>query len=304
MQTIIKNWQGHSGKVLDTVNEFDVINCAQCGFKHVIPIPTGKQLEEIYRHEYYTQEKPLYIERFKEDLEWWNLAYADRYDTFEDQLLPEQRRILDIGSGTGYFLKHGKNRGWITLGIEPSQKAAAHSRSLGIDIIESFLDETVANSLEKFDVIHMSEVLEHIPDPSELLRIANEKLNPGGIICIVVPNDYSPVQHTLRTTLNFNPWWVAPPHHLNYFDRDSLCQILNKQNFQVVFAEATFPIDFFLLMGENYVGNDELGRACHQKRKTFELNLNASGFNEKKRALYRAMADLDIGREICIYAKK
>lgn len=300
----VRHWQGHHGPLLDVKDGFDVIDCATCGFMHVTPVPTEQELEEIYRHEYYTDEKPLYIERFIEDLDWWNIAYGDRYDSFEQSLPAQRRRLLDIGSGPGYFLKHGKDRGWDVTGVEPSRQAAAHARSLGLTVVEAFLDETLAPTLGQFDVIHLSEVLEHIPDPGKLLRLAHTMLAPGGLLCVVVPNDYSPVQGALREACGFAPWWVAAPHHLNYFSRASLSALTERSGFDVLHTESTFPIDLFLLMGDNYVGNDVLGRACHGKRMRFEKNLARAGRNDVKRALYRALSQIDIGREICLYARK
>jgi len=300
MQPVIKEWHGHSGTLLDTKNGFDIIDCLACGYAHATPMPSEKELEEIYRHEYYTEEKPLYIEHFVEDLEWWNLAYGDRYDTLESALPADRRRILDIGSGPGYFLKHGKDRGWQTLGIEPSLRAAAHSKELGLEIIEDFLNEELATQLGQFDVVHMSEVLEHIPNPLELLRIARDLLAPGGMLCVVVPNDYSPFQKALRTASDFQPWWVAAPHHLNYFNFETAAALVTKVNFEVTLTEATFPIDLFLLMGDNYVDNNELGRHCHAKRKEFEKRLAAAGMNDLKRNLLRSFAQLGVGREVCV----
>ncbi|MDD4679890.1 MAG: class I SAM-dependent methyltransferase [Clostridia bacterium] len=173
-------WKGHRGEILHQVNGYDVIECEICGFKHIIPIPDRDELDKIYREEYYTQEKPLYLERFREDLEWWNLVYDERYDTFESLMHEDQRCILDVGSGPGFFLLRGKERGWDTLGIEPSIEAVEHSRSLGLNIVEDFLDAKTDAGLGKFDVVHMSEVLEHIPDPKGMLELAHDLLNPGG----------------------------------------------------------------------------------------------------------------------------
>ena len=127
-KVVEKNWCNHSGVVVASANGFDVIECKECGFKHSIPIPTDDELERIYSHEYYTQEKPLYLERYHEDLEWWNTVYTQRYEILEQHLSSQQRRILDIGSGPGYFLLNGKNRGWKVKGIEPSTEAAAYSQ--------------------------------------------------------------------------------------------------------------------------------------------------------------------------------
>ncbi len=233
------------------------------------------------------------------------MVYGDRYDTFEKLMPPERRRILDIGSGPGLFLKHGSDRGWSVLGIEPSTQAARHSREMGLEVIEEFLcEETAAQIGQQFDVIHMSAVLEHIPEPGKFLGYIHSLLKPEGVLCVVVPNDYSPFQHALRTVCDFQPWWVAPPHHVNFFDFDSLALLLERTGFELESKEATFPIDLFLLMGDNYVGNDSMGRACHAKRKQFEMNLEAAGLNSVKRDLYKSFAQLNIGREVCIYARR
>jgi len=300
----IKSWQNHKGDIVDSIGGFDVIDCLMCGFKHLVPIPSPEELKTIYQHEYYLQEKPLYMERSREDLDWWNLVYSERYDTFEELLPQSRRRILDVGSGPGFFLLHGKQRGWETLGIEPSTEAVAHSRELGLEVIHDFLTEETAQQLGSFDVVHMGDVLEHIPDPKGLLQIVGSLLAPGGLICVVVPNDYSPFQNALRAVCGYDPWWVAPPHHINYFDFDSLAQILSNNGFDVVLSEATFPIDIFLLMGDNYVGNDEIGRLCHGKRKALERNLSKAGMTELKRVLYQAFASIGIGREAQIFGQK
>ena len=77
-KAISKKWQGHEGTVMVLDKNFDVIDCQLCGFKHIIPIPTVEELEKVYQHDYYMQEKPLYLERYREDIDWWNMTYTDR----------------------------------------------------------------------------------------------------------------------------------------------------------------------------------------------------------------------------------
>lgn len=296
-------WQEHSGPVIDSVGEFDVIECEACRFKHVVPLPSPEELDAVYRQDYYSTEKPLYLERTAEDADWWETVFSDRYDTLEELLPPTRRRLLDIGSGPGAFLAHGNKRGWRTLGVEPSHQAAEHSRSTGLEVVEEFLTPENAGRLGQFDAIHASEVFEHLPDPRQMAGLLFDLLAPGGVACICVPNDYSPIQATLRSG-GFAPWWLAPPHHLNYFDGDSLARLLTGAGLEIVLREATFPIDLFLLMGMNYIGNDKLGRRCHGMRKKLELNLAATGRNDLKRNLYRKLAELNIGREVVVYAVK
>lgn len=294
----------HAGPVVDERDGFEVVACAACGFTHVVPLPDPAELEHVYREEYFSLEKPLYIDHHLEDADWWRLAYGDRYATFEELLPPGRRRILDVGSGPGLFLQTGVERGWGTLGVEPSRQAAAHSRGLGLEIVEEFLDETTAPMLGCHDVVHMSEVLEHIPDPARLLRLVHGLVEPGGLVCVVVPNDYSPFQQALRDVDGYEPWWLAPPHHLNYFDFDSLARLLERCGFEVCLREATFPIDLFLLMGDRYVGDDEVGRACHARRKRLERVLDAAGLTPLRRSLYRALAEHGVGREAIVVARR
>jgi SAM-dependent methyltransferase len=300
----VREWHGHSGELVETRNGFDVIACASCGFKHAVPIPSSAELDALYRQDYYSREKPLYLERARADLDWWNLVYADRYDSFEQLLPAGRRRVLDVGCGPGFFLLHGAQRGWRGLGIEPSRQAAAHGRGLGLEIVEQPLTAQLGNGLGAFDVVHLSEVLEHLPDPSEMIRLSHRLLAPGGVLCVVVPNDFNPFQRALAASLGYEPWWVVPPHHLNYFDRASLTRLFERHGFAIEVAEATFPIDLFLMMGERYVGDDALGRQCHRRRMELEKNLARSGLGELKRRLYRQLLELDLGREIVLIGRR
>ena len=297
-------WNAHHGPILTEKDEWTVIDCSPCGFRHVVPLPTEEELREVYEHEYYTSEKPLYLERVREDLAWWHELYDERFGAFESLKTSPGRRLLDVGSGPGFLLEFGKDRGWDVLGIEPSRTAAAHARELGVEVIEAFLDDSLAKELEPFDTIHLSEVLEHLPDPAAMVARCRELLVPGGVLCVSVPNDFNPFQRALVDAGDQEPWWVAPPHHLNYFDFESLEGLLTRAGLAVQLRETSFPIDLFLVMGENYVGNDELGRRCHGLRMAFEDTLRRAGRLDLKRDLYHAFADLGLGRLAVVHARR
>lgn len=295
----------HYGEVIDTKDGFDVIECETCGFKHVIPIPTANEMDDYYS-KHFIEDRPLYVERFQEDLDWWKMVYVEKYEIFEEYLSLECRRILDIGCGLGLFLEEGKKRGWETVGIEPSEQAAEYARHLGLEVINETLSRDHVEILGRFDVVYMHEILEHIPDPAGMLRLAHQLLKPNGLLYVVVPNDYNPLQRVFRELSNSGPWWVAPPVHINYFTFESLERLLRSLGFAVLQTKrtATFPMEVFLLMGDNYIGNDALGRACHSRRKKLELNLKRGGLDAQKRALYATLAEHKIGREIVMLAKK
>lgn len=294
----------HDGALLDEHNGYRIIDCESCGFSHSVPIPSAAELDTIYREQYYSNDNPRYLENHRQDQEWWELVYRERYQRFEEWLPSSRRQILDVGSGPGYFLHHGKERGWQPLGLEPSQHAAEYARGLGLEIEQCFLErDTIEHYRGRFDVVNLSKVLEHVPQPATILELAASTLRPGGIICLVVPNDYNPLQLALRDGCDYDPWWVAPPHHINYFNPDSLSGLVERCGFEVLAVETTFPIDLFLLMGENYVADGSLGRACHAKRKALELNLERAGRSDLKQALYQSFAEHGLGREVVLYAR-
>jgi SAM-dependent methyltransferase len=294
----------HKGRRVAARPGHDIIECEACGFKHALPLPSADDLERAYREDYYASEKPTFLVHAGEDQAWAQLAQTDRLEIFESLLPPDRRRLLDIGCGPGFFLETAMRRGWHAHGIEPSRQAAAHARGLGASVMEGFFNRESADTLGRFDAVHLNNVLEHIPDPAHLIALAHGLLESGGVICVNVPNDFSPLQIAGMGAVQAGDWWVAPPHHLNYFDFESLANLLGREGFAATARTTSFPMEAFLMMGENYVGDAVLGRACHNKRKKFDLAFEAAGLKETRRAFYRALAEAGLGREAVVIAVK
>lgn len=294
----------HTGPVIHTKNGFSIIDCQVCQFKHVYPLPTKKELAEIYQHDYYTTSKPFFIEQSEEDRQWWSLVFNERYEIFESLLQKKQRKLLDVGTGPGHFLSIGYERGWQTMGIEPSLQASEYAINHGLKVIQGFFDESSIKDLTSYDVIHANDVLEHIPDPIGFVKLAYKLLKNRGIICIAVPNDFNILQKKCVELKNITPWWIAPPHHLNYFDFQSLSLLLENNGFNVEYKDTSFPMEIFLAMGDIYTKDDELGRTCHKKRVQLESFLQDAGLSKLKRQWYNHMAEQGIGRHVILYARK
>jgi len=294
----------HAGALVTRAKGYDVIACAVCGFRHVVPFPEPAELERAYREAYYAQDKPTFLTHAGEDAEWAALASRDRLESFERLLPREKRRLLDVGCGPGFFLKTAKERGWRVHGLEPSRRAAEHARGLGLEVMEDFFNAHTVANLPRFDVVHLNNVLEHVPNPFEMVRLARDLLTPSGLLCLNVPNDFTPFQAGARAALSLSEWWVAPPHHLNYFDFESLSQLVTRAGFDIAERSTSFPMELFLLMGLDYTKDPALGRACHTQRKNFDFALESAGFRETRRAFYRALAAAGIGREAVVIATK
>jgi len=71
----------------------------------------------------------------------------------------------------------------------------------------------------------------------------------------------------------------------------------------VVERTTSFPMEAFVMMGENYIDDPVHGRACHTRRKKFDLALDNAGLKSVRRAFYRALADQGIGREAVVIAR-
>jgi len=297
------NGKVHSGAYLGSKNEYNVIECSACGFKHIIPIPTEEFLSNYYRKDFIKNRPAGNFKRVEEDSDWWKIIYNEKYDLFEKHIKKQKPSILDIGSGLGYFLQRGKDRGWQTLGVEPSEESYDYSQNRGLNIINEYLNEQNYQDLGKFDVVHMHEVLEHLPDPTNMIKLAKNMLNPGGLICIVSPNDFNPLQEAFVKNEKFIKWWIAPPEHINYFNFSSIIQLLENHVFTILEQTSTFPLELFLLMGDNYIGNHELGRTMHSKRKYFEMTMLNTGNEKLRRKIYHAFSEIGVGREFCIIAK-
>lgn len=294
----------HHGKALHESQRGRIIDCAVCEYAHVEPLPTSEVL--AWRYEDYPV-TPAYLSRTLEDLAWWRMWFGRRLDRLAAISRSEvgNRRVLDVGSGLGYFLEKASTNGWEAIGVEPSVARCAHARTLGCRVFEGTLDEVaVQEELGQFDAIHASEVLEHVLDPAAMLSRFRDLLRPGGSVCVVVPNDFNPVQGMVVGSSGAAEWWVTPEHHLNYFTHRSLARLAVRCGLDVVETTSTFPIDFFLLMGDHYVGNDALGRECHRRRVKFELTVSEQNGFSWYDDLSRAFASLALGREAVLWARR
>lgn len=295
----------HAGKSISVSSGSTVIDCKTCGFSHVHPLPTMEALNEFYAKRFYQDVKKSYFSDYERDEAWWTLNYnwlLDEFDKHYKKKKGEKIRMLDIGSGPGLFVDVAAKRGVDIIGIEPSKEAFEYSTNKYKNkILNTTLEQLEAES--KFDVIHSSLVLEHILDPLLFLKKSRAMLKKGGLMCIIVPNDFNPIQGAVKE-MGKPEWWVSPFEHLNYFNGKALKKLFEKAKFKVVHQSVTFPIDLFLLMGQDYLSNGDVGKACHSMRKNFEFNMEKTGKAKLKDDLYKAFSKLDIGRELVIIGKK
>jgi SAM-dependent methyltransferase len=96
-------------------------------------------------------------------------------------------KILDIGVGGGSYLYRLKQLGWNTFGVEPSAIGWHRARSLGLNVFHGPLEDAAFPD-KFFDVIRLSNVLEHLPNPRATFKEIHRILKPDGLVYVTVPN--------------------------------------------------------------------------------------------------------------------
>lgn len=291
----------HQGTPIHSCDGVDVIDCAACGFMHIMPLPDAAAQKKFYEEEFYQSEKSDYFDDTEADRAWHNISFGSRLAFVEDKL-GEIGTALDIGCGPGAFLRVAQQRGWKTYGIEPSPLAVNYCNQFDLNVQAGFFgpDSQFETS---FDFIHMSEVLEHVANPRELLDSAFKLLKPGGYITVSTPNDFNALQQTASNITDKDHWWVVPNHHINYFTLESLTQFIEAAGFCPSHITTNFPMELFLLMGDDYTNDPALGKECHNKRKLLDTRLFEQGI-EVYNAFYQGLAAAGMGRLAIVTAQK
>lgn len=274
------------------------------GFHAVAEPPSEEQLSEYYAQVYF-QEERVYQKRY-DDAE---LGHLDDKLRLKEALirpfLPEveQLSLLDVGCGEGFTLPFFADRGWRVLGTDHSDFAVRQHNPQYAGCFErgSFME--VLNRLdmrgERFTVVWLDNVVEHVRDPLALLQRCAAVTQPGGLLLVDVPNDFSRLQEAaVEKSLAPDRFWLALPDHLSYFNAAGIRSLAEEAGWQHCRTVSDFPIDFNLFNpAANYVADRTRGRSAHTQRQALE-RLFVSISEEKTLDLYEALADMGLGRSI------
>jgi 2-polyprenyl-3-methyl-5-hydroxy-6-metoxy-1,4-benzoquinol methylase len=197
------------------------------------PQPNLDNLGKYYESEDYishTDNKRSLFEKLYHFIK--NIALKNKLNLI-NTLQPNKGRILDIGAGTGDFLSVAKNDGWMTTGVEPSDRAKAIAINKGV----SFVEQTSELENHSFDVISMWHVLEHVPDLDKQIKELKRLLKPTGTLIIAVPNFKS------FDAKHYGKFWAAfdVPIHFWHFSKTAIKILFKKEEMKL---EKVLPMKF------------------------------------------------------------
>jgi len=165
-----------------------------------------------------------------------------------DQLLNRVKRHLkggswlDVGCSYGWLLKRVQKEGFTGYGVEPSASAATQARQDGLAVAQGIFPAETGESVP-YSVVSFMDVLEHLPNPAEVLLKTKALMTPEGLLIVQVPDQQCLLYKTAKVLARAGGvdfalqrlWLVGFPFpHRFYFNKSSLYGLMHKAGFEVV----------------------------------------------------------------------
>lgn len=204
---------------------FNIDTCITCGFQFTNPIPTKDSIGIYYESQDYIS----HSDTNKGIVNKFYHMVRKRSNQSKIALVNAQsktKKILDIGCGTGYFLKACQEVGWEVEGMEPDDKARLlATENIGKKVYKQIED---ING-KQFSVISLWHVLEHIHELDKTLTKIASLLQSKGTLIIAVPNIES------YDALHYKEDWAAldVPRHLYHFRKEDMIRLIENQGFKL-----------------------------------------------------------------------
>jgi len=205
--------------------------CTECGLIFLSPRLDKVSLPIIYEYWY----KYAYTSVFYDELLIHNrLQQFRKYhlSTLNDNATT-RNTLLDVGCGSGLFMKVAQESGWSVVGVEFDQKTAeAGKEAYGVEIRCGTIDSSIKDN-ETFDAITLFDYLEHSSTPAEDLQLLIRHLNEDGVLLVRVPN-----MKGWQSKFMGCGWLAVISNHLSYFSEDALKKHLESLGLEVIEVSA------------------------------------------------------------------
>ena len=231
---------------------FEVVRCAQCGFLMTQNAPVEAEIGRYY-------ESPDYISHTNTRKGLTNSLYhvvrrfmlARKASLVMNSAKLKKGRLLDYGTGTGFFPHVMKKKGWQVCAIDKSQAARDFARQrFGLNVEA---EDALQNYTEgSFDVVTLWHVMEHLEHLDDMWDIIHRLLRKHGTLIVAVPNPDS------YDAQKYQEYWAAydVPRHLWHF-RPSVMQRFGVRHNFILEERHPMPMDAFYvsMLSEKYMGS-------------------------------------------------
>jgi SAM-dependent methyltransferase len=217
----------------------DIVRCPACSHMQLDRFPSEAELGEAYGE----AESEDYVEEEAGQRATARMA-LERIERFAPRAPGGAPALLDLGCWVGFLLAEARERGWDTLGVEPSEFASSYARDrLGLDVVRADLFDADLGG-RRFHAVAMGDVIEHLPRPDDALDRMAGLLEPGGIVYLALPNAGSRLARRMGAR-----WWSVIPTHVQYFTRPSLLTLLRRRGWEPLWigtAPKAFTVRYYL----------------------------------------------------------
>lgn len=154
-----------------------------------------------------------------------------RFASFLKDILPPGK-ILDVGCGDGGFLALAQRSGWMGLGFDYEFRMIEIAKTRGVEVkVDEFGAFCRSRAAGEFDAIVLFDVLEHTPEPSQLINLVKPLLKKGGHLALTLPNALRPLPF-VREEHDY------PPHHFTRWSPEAMKGFLDRNGFSIVRQDA------------------------------------------------------------------
>ena len=229
--------RGRWGEVLsdrlrdEPAGRFRVVRCGGCEHAQLSPLPSAREDRAFYAADRQTKN---IMGSVQVDLE-RRKAGADtrrRLALLTRTCAPGSARVLDVGSGYGFFVDAAVVAGYDAVGLDPSDERIAQARTgCRGTLLHGVLNAAFAKRWAgAFGWVLMSHVVEHVADPVGCLRLARRLLAPGGALVVEAPNLDDALLAEAPAYRAF--YWQRA--HLSYFDPAGLSSAFRRAGWATV----------------------------------------------------------------------
>ena len=228
--------------------EFQLLYNEELDMLHTHPQPSEVELPKYYQSEDYishTDAKRNLFERVYQFIK--SIALKRKLKLINSFDLGD-KKLLDVGCGTGDFLKVAKDDLWEVSGIEPNPKARIIANKKTENTVYD-INQLLKFEKHSFDVITLWHVLEHLPKLKTHIEVFESLLKPNGRLVVAVPNFKS------YDANYYKKYWAAfdVPRHLWHFSQNTISKLANQKGMKVTKIEPMlFDAYYVSLLSEKY----------------------------------------------------